>query len=121
MAWSVSDSKLGFGSMIPAIISYPRGMGYPVDESYIDNLNITHAAKLRNDAKLLLIAGGLDDIVNAASTMRLVTELNKQGKDYDFFFIPEGDHKFADNGVGYKRIVRFLREHLDPGWRKTLV
>ncbi|CAH0026980.1 unnamed protein product [Clonostachys rhizophaga] len=89
-------------------------MGYPVDESYIDNSNITHAAKLRNDAKLLLIAGGLDDVVNPASTMKLVTELNKQGKDYDFFFIPEGDHKCADNGVGYKRLVRFLREHLNP-------
>ena len=43
-------------------------MGWPVDESYADNSNVTHADKLTG--KLMLIVGELDSNVDPASTIR---------------------------------------------------
>ncbi len=48
-------------------------MGWPVDESYERNSNVTHAAKLKG--KLLLIVGELDTNVDLASTAQVVGAL----------------------------------------------
>ncbi|CAH0057248.1 unnamed protein product [Clonostachys solani] len=88
-------------------------MGYPVDESYAHNSNISHAEKLRDDGKLLLLAGGLDTVVNPASTMRLVQALNKERKDYELLFIPEGGHNCGLK-LGARKVKKFLRQHLAP-------
>ncbi|VUC32683.1 unnamed protein product [Clonostachys rosea] len=90
-------------------------LGYPVDTSYEDNSNLTHVKKLRDDAKLMLVAGGMDNVVNPASTMRVVTALNRRRKDFEFFFIPEGGHNCGIGGSGYRRVRQFLQQSLGSG------
>ncbi|KAK7229365.1 hypothetical protein V2G26_001535 [Clonostachys chloroleuca] len=89
-------------------------MGYPVDQSYIDHSNLTHAGKL--EGQLMLVVGGLDTNVNPAGTMRLVQALNEQDKDYELVFIPDGHHGCGCSGYGHRRIVSFFKKHLgSPG------
>ncbi|VUC28820.1 unnamed protein product [Clonostachys rosea] len=87
-------------------------MGYPVDESYAENSNITHAGKLRG--KLMLVVGGMDTNVDPVATMQLVSKLNKENKDYEFVFIPEGGHCEGMNGPTLWRMKRFFKQHLSP-------
>uniref|UniRef100_A0A8H7K453 Probable dipeptidyl-aminopeptidase B n=1 Tax=Bionectria ochroleuca TaxID=29856 RepID=A0A8H7K453_BIOOC len=88
-------------------------LGYPVDQAYADNSNITHATNLQQDGRLLLVVGGLDTVVNPASTMRLATEFNRHEKQYELLFIPDGGHN-CGSGSGRKKVARFLRKHLEP-------
>ncbi|CAH0020580.1 unnamed protein product [Clonostachys rhizophaga] len=87
-------------------------MGYPVDESYEENSNITHAAKLRG--KLMLVVGGMDTNVDPAATMRLVSKLIKEDKDHELVFIPDGSHCEGMNGPALGRMKRFFKQHLNP-------
>ncbi len=67
-------------------------MGYPVEEFYEEQSNITNAGKL--EGKLLLVHGAMDDNVNPASTIRLVDALIKNNKDFDLIIIPPNRHGF---------------------------
>ncbi|UCE41644.1 MAG: DPP IV N-terminal domain-containing protein [Candidatus Aminicenantes bacterium] len=67
-------------------------MGYPVEEFYEEQSNITNAGKLAG--KLLLAHGAMDDNVNPASTIRLVDALIKNNKDFDLIIIPPSRHGF---------------------------
>lgn len=52
--------------------------GWPVDETYDEQSNITLAPQL--EGKLLLIHGGIDENVNPSATFKLSEALIKAGK-----------------------------------------
>ncbi|KAJ6783011.1 hypothetical protein PWT90_09190 [Aphanocladium album] len=56
-------------------------MGYPVDESYAQSSNATHAGKLQGP--LMLLVGEVDSNVDPASTMQLAAALNEADKEYE--------------------------------------
>jgi dipeptidyl aminopeptidase/acylaminoacyl peptidase len=86
-----------------------RWMGYPVDERYAENSNITHADRLKG--KLMLIVGELDTNVPPESTMRLANTLIKEGKDFDLLVVPGMGH--SDGGAyGERRRRDFFVRHL---------
>ncbi len=85
-------------------------MGWPVDESYANNSNVTHAAKLQG--KLLLVVGELDENVDPASTMQVVNALQKADKDFDLIVMTGVGHGAAESPYGKRRRTGFLIEHL---------
>ncbi|KAM0346125.1 hypothetical protein ACHAPU_005895 [Fusarium lateritium] len=85
-------------------------MGYPVDEAYEKSSNVTHAAKLKGP--LMLIVGDLDDNVDPSSTFQLVNALNKERKNYEFLFIPGGEHCCGGGDYGLARQREFFKRHL---------
>ena len=94
-------------------------MGYPVDEHYAEQSNITNAAKLQGD--LLLIVGEYDHNVPPESTYRLTDALIKAGKTFDFLMVPGMDHS---DGGPYGRLKKrdFFVRHLlgvEPPDRNT--
>jgi dipeptidyl aminopeptidase/acylaminoacyl peptidase len=85
-------------------------MGWPVDESYERNSNVTHAAKLTG--KLLLIIGELDTNVDPASTAQVVAALQKADKDFEFLPIINAGHGAAETPYGKRRRAEFLVRNL---------
>ncbi|KAF4816533.1 Dipeptidyl aminopeptidase 4 [Colletotrichum siamense] len=85
-------------------------MGFPVDKSYEDSSNVVHAEKLQG--ALMLIVGELDDNVDPASTFQLIKALNDADKDYEFVFIPGGEHCSGRAKFALRRQEHFLRHHL---------
>ena len=85
-------------------------MGWPVDESYERNSNVTHAAKLTG--KLMLIVGELDSNVDPASTMQVVGALQKADKDFEFVPVIGAGHGAAETPYGSRRRALFLMRHL---------
>jgi dipeptidyl-peptidase 4 len=85
-------------------------MGWPVDESYERNSNVTHAAKL--SGKLLLIVGELDTNVDPASTAQVVHALQQADKDFEFLPIMNAGHGAAGTPYGARRQAEFLVRHL---------
>lgn len=87
-------------------------MGHPVDKSYEDSSNVVHANKLKG--ALMLIVGELDDNVDPASTFQLIKALNDEDKDYEFLFIPGGEHCSGRLRFALRRQEGFFRRHLRP-------
>jgi dipeptidyl-peptidase-4 len=87
-------------------------MGWPVDESYDHNSNVTHAAKL--SGKLLLIVGEMDSNVDPASTAQVVHALQQADKDFEFLPIMNAGHGAAETPYGKRRRAEFLVRHLKP-------
>jgi dipeptidyl aminopeptidase/acylaminoacyl peptidase len=85
-------------------------MSYPVDESYVESSNATHASKLTG--KLMLIVGELDDNVDPSSTLQLVNALNAADKDYELLYVPGGGHGCGGSGYPLRRQRAFFRRHL---------
>ncbi|MGM0480337.1 MAG: S9 family peptidase [Pseudomonadota bacterium] len=83
-------------------------------DSYQQTSAITHAGKLQGD--LLLIHGTGDDNVHYQGTERVVNELIKQGKQFDFFAYPNRSHGINE-GEGTTLHLRtmmteFIQQHL---------
>lgn len=93
-------------------------MGWPVDASYAENSNMTHAAKL--SGKLLLIVGELDRNVDPASTYQLVHALQQADKDFDFIPIIGAGHGAAETSYGRRRRADFLLQHLQGAERNEV-
>jgi dipeptidyl aminopeptidase/acylaminoacyl peptidase len=87
-------------------------MGWPVDESYARNSNVTHAAKLTG--KLMLVVGELDSNVDPASTYQVVAALQKAGHSFDFVPIINAGHGAAESPYGKYRRAEFLVRQLRP-------
>lgn len=85
-------------------------MGWPVDESYARNSNVTHASKLTG--KLMLIVGELDSNVDPASTMQVVGALQKADKDFEFVPVVGAGHGAAETPYGSRQRALFLMRHL---------
>ena len=85
-------------------------MGWPLDESYARNSNVTHAAGLTG--KLLLMVGECDHNVDPASTAQVAAALQKAGKYYDMLTIMNSDHGAAETPYGRWRRAEFLVRNL---------
>lgn len=85
-------------------------MGWPVDESYERNSNVTHVRNLTG--KLLLIVGEMDTNVDPASTAQVVNALQKADKDFEFLPIMNANHGAAETPYGSRRRAEFLVRHL---------
>lgn len=82
--------------------------------SYTETSAITHAANLQGE--LLLVHGTGDDNVHFQGSERLVNELIKHGKQFDYFAYPNRTHGIAE-GEGTTQhlrtmMVEFLQQHL---------
>lgn len=83
-------------------------------QRYEETSAITHAANLEGD--LLLVHGTGDDNVHFQGSERLVNELIKHGKQFDFFAYPNRTHGISE-GEGTSLHLRtmmteFVKEHL---------
>ncbi len=85
-------------------------MGWPVDESYERNSNVTHAGKLTG--KLLLVVGELDSNVDPASTAQVINALEKADKDFEFLPVMNANHGAAETPYGKRRRAEFLVRNL---------
>jgi dipeptidyl aminopeptidase/acylaminoacyl peptidase len=103
-----------------------RWMGWPIDESYAESSNVDNAHRLQG--RLLLVVGELDQNVDPASTMQVVSALIKANKTFDLLVIPSGGHG-AGRTVGpieyasrrqYDFFVRHLQGVEPPDWNRTL-
>ena len=92
-------------------------MGYPVDESYSASSNVDNAWRLKG--KLLLINGELDDNVDPASTLQVVSELMKANKDFDQLYLPGKTHSLGGRFEMHKMDDFFVRNLMGvepPAW-----
>jgi len=64
--------------------------GYPVQDDYIEQSNVTMASRLKGH--LLLEHGDIDDNVHPVETMRLADALMKANKDFDMLLVPNMYH-----------------------------
>lgn len=80
-------------------------MGYPVGPWYSENSNVDNAWRL--EGKLLLVNGELDDNVDPASTLQVVSELIKHDKDFEQLYLPGHSHNLGSEYIT-KRIYRFF-------------
>lgn len=83
-------------------------------ESYREASPITHAKNLQD--KLLLIHGTGDDNVHYQASERLINELVKHNKQFDFMSYPNRSHRISE-GEGtelhmYTMMTEFFEEHL---------
>lgn len=92
-------------------------MGYPIDESYSASSNVDNAWRLKG--KLLLINGELDDNVDPASTLQVVSELVKANKDFEQFYLPGRTHSLGNSFELHKMNDFFVRNLMGiqpPAW-----
>lgn len=85
-------------------------MGWPVDEHYAANSNVTLAPRLAG--KLLLTVGELDRNVDPASTMQVVDALIRADKDFDLIVFPGAGHGAGGSAYGRRRMFDFFVRHL---------
>ena len=80
-------------------------MGWPIGPWYSENSNVENAWRM--EGKLFLINGEMDDNVDPASTLQVVSELVKHNKDFEQLYLPGHTH---DLGSEYlkKRTFRFF-------------
>jgi dipeptidyl aminopeptidase/acylaminoacyl peptidase len=85
-------------------------MGWPVENHYVEQSNVTQAHRLRGE--LLLIVGELDNNVDPASTLQVADALIKADKDFELLFIPGAGHGAGGSPYGQRKTWEFFIEHL---------
>ena len=80
-------------------------MGYPVGPWYSESSNVDNAWRL--EGKLLLINGEVDDNVDPASTLQVVSELVKHGKDFEQLYLPGHSHNLGSEWIT-RRVFGFF-------------
>ena len=92
-------------------------MGYPLDESYSASSNVDNAHLLKG--KLLLINGELDDNVDPASTLQVVSALMKANKNFEQLYLPGKTHSLGGPFEMHKMhdfFVKHLLNQEPPAW-----
>ena len=92
-------------------------MGYPVDSAYAACSNVNNAYRL--ERPLMLVVGEMDDNVDPASTMQVVSALEKAGKDFELVVVPGARHTMGEAFGEHKRYDFFVRHLLGkepPKW-----
>ena len=86
--------------------------GYPVQEDYVEQSNVTMASRLKGH--LLLEHGDIDDNVHPVETMRLADALIKANKDFDMLFVPNMFHGESGEHAHYlvRRRWDYFVQHL---------
>lgn len=93
-------------------------MSYPVDSNYVACSNVENAWRL--ERPLMLVVGEMDDNVDPASTMQVVSALEKAGKDFELVVIPGARHTMGEAFGDHKRQDFFVRHLLGvnpPQWK----
>jgi dipeptidyl aminopeptidase/acylaminoacyl peptidase len=85
-------------------------MGYPIDDSYIQNSNMENAHLL--EGHLMLTVGEADRNVDPASTTQVVNALIKADKDFEFVLVPGGGHGVGESRWASRKRLNFLKRHL---------
>lgn len=85
-------------------------MGYPIDESYSASSNVDNAHLLKG--KLLLINGELDDNVDPASTLQVVSALMKANKNFEQLYLPGKTHSLGGTFEIHKIYDHFVKNLL---------
>ena len=85
-------------------------MDWPIDDSYGENSNVTHAGKLQG--KLLLTVGEVDTNVDPSSTMQVVDALIRADKDFEFLLVPNGGHGVGEKPYLRRKRIEFFQQHL---------
>ena len=80
-------------------------MGWPIGPWYSENSNVDNAGLM--EGKLFLINGEMDDNVDPASTLQVVSELIKHGKDFEQLYLPGYTHDLGGEYIN-KRVFRFF-------------
>ena len=92
-------------------------MGYPIDASYSTSSNVDNADRLKG--KLLLINGELDDNVDPASTLQVVSALMKANKNFEQLYLPGKTHSLGGPFEMHKMHDFFVKNLLGqepPEW-----
>lgn len=94
-------------------------MGWPVDEAYEEQSNITMAGNLKG--KLLITHGGIDENVNPSATFKLAEALVQANKQFDMLIFPSQHHGYQGQTWKYFTKVRwnYFIKHLrqeEPIW-----
>ena len=92
-------------------------MGYPIDASYSTSSNVDNAYRLKG--KLLLINGELDDNVDPASTLQVVSALMKANKNFEQLYLPGKTHSLSGPFEMHKMHDFFVKNLLGqepPEW-----
>ena len=80
---------------------------------YDMNSPINHVKGLKG--KYLLVHGSADDNVHVQNTMRMVNELVRYNKQFDFFIYPDRDHSILGGGARkhlYQKMTDFILQNL---------
>ncbi len=85
-------------------------MGYPIGPWYGENSNVDNAWRL--EGKLMLVNGEMDDNVDPASTLQVVSELVKNGKYFEQMFLPGHSHSLGSDYIT-KRVFEFFWKNID--------
>ena len=93
-----------------------------VEEEYFEAGIETNQALAGNlQGHLLLVHGDIDNNVHPANTMRLVNELVKAGKRFDFMLLPGQRHGFGDMTPYFTRMTwYYFAEHLLGDYRTNV-
>ncbi len=92
-------------------------MGYPIDASYSTSSNVDNAYRLKG--KLLLINGELDDNVDPASTLQVVSALMKANKNFEQLYLSGKTHSLGGPFEMHKMHDFFVKNLLGqepPEW-----
>ena len=92
-------------------------MGYPIDSSYVKASNVANAHLLKRP--LMLVVGEMDDNVDPASTMQVVSALIKAGKNFELVVLPGERHTMGGSYGEHKRYDFFVKHLMGlepPAW-----
>ena len=90
--------------------------GLPQDnpKGYDDNSPLSHAEKLAERTKLLIIHGTADDNVHFQNSMEMCRRLNKAGKQYDMMVYPDQNHSMRPSAttIVRQKMIDYTLENL---------
>ncbi len=85
-------------------------LDWPLNDSFIDNSNLTHIGNLQGH--LMLTVGEMDRNVDPASTLQIVNGLILADKDYEFHLIPNAGHGCGEMPQMRRKRIEFFQKHL---------
>ena len=83
-------------------------MGYPIGPWYSESSNVDNAWRL--EGKLFIINGEIDDNVDPASSLQVVSELIKHNKDFDQLYLPGHSHSLGSDWIT-RRVFKYFWEN----------
>ena len=90
--------------------------GLPQDnpKGYDDNSPLSHAEKLADRTRLLIIHGTADDNVHFQNSMEMCRRLNEKGKQYDMMVYPDQNHSMRPSAttVVRQKMIDYTLENL---------
>ncbi len=92
-------------------------MGYPIGKHYQESSNLVNAHLLKGE--LMLLLGEIDNNVDPSSTLQVVNQLIKHGKEFEFVMLPGENHTHGGKYGERKRrdfFVKHILKAITPDW-----